>query len=133
VTLRVVRAVEVTSRATVAEMMLMIPTIDQGIITTSQLQRSVDGELNADREIGVDEIAEQQVASRSFSVVAALPLPAHGSLSYAGVARDVINLSFFVTLTDDDPIGIHCGSAWSPSSERIAAVAPSPVPKLPRS
>ena len=38
-------------------MILIMLTIDQGIISTAQLERPVDEELSADRETAVDEIS----------------------------------------------------------------------------
>jgi hypothetical protein len=87
VTLRVVDAGKVTNRTA----------IDQGIISTTQLERPVDEELSADRETAVDETADHSWRSRSF-----LSSPRDRSQHIGRFFRrrrcDVMNSSFSVRL-----------------------------------
>jgi hypothetical protein len=77
---------------------LIMLTIDQGIILTAQLERPVDEELSADRETGVDETAEHRLPQDHFLSSARNRWPAHRSLFSRGHQCDVMNSSFSVTL-----------------------------------
>jgi hypothetical protein len=48
---------------------LIMMTVDQGIISTAQLERQAEEELSADWKTAVDEIPEHSWPSRSFPVV----------------------------------------------------------------
>jgi hypothetical protein len=49
---------------------LIMMTVDQGIISTAQLERQAEAELSTDWKTAVDEIPEHSWPSRSFPFVA---------------------------------------------------------------